>query len=165
MKNQPVSKLTALGLFAALIFVATYLLKIVLPIGYIHLGDGMILAGAILLGPSAWLPAALGSVLADIMLGYTAYALPTFIIKGEVGLIAGLLLKRIRHLGGVVLVFIGVEILMVAGYFVAESFMYGVNGAIPQLFANTLQGGSGVIVGAMLFPTLLKLRHRFVPSR
>lgn len=161
MKVQSVSKLTHLGLFAALIFVATYLLKITMPIGYIHLGDGMILAGATLLGPAAWLPAAIGSAMADVMLAYTSYALPTFLIKGLVGFLAGLFLQKIHQVKGAIGIFILVELLMVAGYFVTEAFMYGFNGAIPQLPANLLQGASGVVIGAVLFPSIVLLRQRY----
>ncbi|NLB23561.1 MAG: ECF transporter S component [Clostridium sp.] len=159
MKDQSVSKLTTLGLLAALIFVATYLLKIVLPIGYIHIGDGMILAGAVLLGPAVWLPAAIGSMLADIMLGFSAYALPTFLIKGIVGFSAGYLLKRTNRLVGVVGVFIAVEIIMVGGYFLTETIMYGFYGAIPQIVSNLIQGASGVVIGVVLYPVLVKMRH------
>lgn len=160
MNDRSVYRLTHLGLFAALIFVATYLLKIILPIGYIHLGDGMILAGATLLGPAAWISAAIGSALADIMLGYSAYAIPTFLIKGLVGFLAGVLLRRFHNISGAMLVFVLVEILMVAGYFVTEAFMYGLAGAFPQLLPNLLQGASGVLIGAMLYPAVTRLRHR-----
>ena len=165
MKDQSVKKLTTLGLLAALIFVATYLLKIVLFIGYIHLGDGMILAGAVLLGPAVWLPAALGSMLADIMLGFSAYALPTFLIKGAVGFLAGLLLKRTNQLGGVIVIFIAVEILMVGGYFLTETVMYGFYGAIPQLVSNLIQGASGVVMGSVLYPILVKMRPSLADNR
>lgn len=160
MNDRSVARLTYYGLFAALIFVATYFLKIILPIGYIHLGDGMILAGAVLLGPSAWLPAALGSALADLLLGYSAYILPTFLIKGLVAFLAGLFLSRIRSIGSSILVFVLVEILMVAGYFITEMFLYGFAGALPQLVPNLLQGASGVVVVLALYPSLQGLRRR-----
>ena len=162
MNDKSVYRLTHLGLFAALIFVATYLLKIILPIGYIHLGDGMILAGATLLGPTVWISAAIGSALADIMLGFSAYALPTFLIKGLVGFLAGVLLKRFPHFRGAMIVFVIVELIMVAGYFVTEGFMYGLAGAFPQLLPNLLQGASGVLIGSMLYPAVTTLRRRLV---
>lgn len=160
MNDRSVYRVTHLGLFAALIFVATYLLKIVLPIGYIHLGDGMILAGSTLLGPAAWISAAIGSALADILLGYTSYALPTFLIKGLVGFLAGVFLKKCHNISGAMIVFVLVEVIMVAGYFITEALMYGIAGAFPQLLPNLLQGASGVLIGTMLYPAVTRLRHR-----
>ena len=52
------------GMMGALIFVATYMIKLPVSItqGYIHLGDGFILLGAALLGPLAIPAAAIGSI-------------------------------------------------------------------------------------------------------
>ena len=160
MRDKSILRMIHLGLSAALVFVATYLIKIILPIGYIHVGDGMILASAVLLGPAAWFPAALGSSLADLMLGFTPYALPTFLIKGLVGLLAGYFVTKVHKIWLAGLIFIVVELLMVAGYFVTESFMYGINGAIPAIPANLLQGLSGVIIGLIVYPYMVSLRRR-----
>lgn len=160
MRDKSILRMIHLGLSAALVFVATYFIKIVLPIGYIHIGDGMILASATLLGPVAWLPAALGSSLADLMLGFTPYALPTFLIKGLVGLVAGFLLTRVHKTWLVGGIFVAVELLMVGGYFVTESFMYGINGAIPAIPSNLIQGASGVIIGFIVYPYMVSLRRR-----
>ncbi len=160
MRDKSILKMIHLGLIAALVFVATYVLKIVMPIGYIHIGDGMILAGATLLGPSAWLPAALGSSLADIIGGFTPYALPTFLIKGLIGLIGGYFAVRIKKIWQAAVVFALVELIMVAGYFITESLMYGINGAIPAVPGNLLQAFSGVVIGVIVFPYMTSLRHR-----
>ena len=82
MGDNKIKKLTFSGVMAALTFIATYFIKIPNPIGYIHLGDGVILAGATLLGPAAILPAAFGSALADLLGGYSVYIIPTFLVKG-----------------------------------------------------------------------------------
>ena len=57
------------GLFTALTLLATLFLKIPTGIGYANMGDGFVLAAGALLGPFAGIPAALGSMLADLMLG------------------------------------------------------------------------------------------------
>lgn len=160
MRDKSILRMVHLGLSAALVFIATYFIKIILPIGYIHVGDGMILASAALLGPAAWLPAAIGSSLADLFLGFTPYALPTFLIKGLVGLIAGYLVTRVNKLWLAGLIFVVVELFMVAGYFITESFMYGVNGAIPAVPPNLLQGLSGVVIGIIVYPYMASLRRR-----
>ena len=66
-----VKQLAVAGVMAALVFVMTYLPKVPVPItgGYIHLGDGMIFLGAMLLGPVGIASAAVGSALSDLVGG------------------------------------------------------------------------------------------------
>lgn len=75
--------ITYTGLFAALICLATaFLLHIPVGNGYIHLGDAFIyLAACLLPAPYGILAAAIGGGLADLLCGYTAYVLPTMLIK------------------------------------------------------------------------------------
>ena len=97
MKNDKnrnnIKKIAYAGVLAALVFAGTEL-HIPTAIGHINLGDLVILVSAYVLGPFAFIPAAIGSTLADLLAGYPQYAGATFIIKGVMGLVAGLLLKR-----------------------------------------------------------------------
>ncbi len=162
MQDKSLLKMVHLALLGALVFVATYFIKIVMPIGYIHVGDGMIMAGAVLLGPIVWIPAAMGSALADLMLAYTAYILPTFLIKGLMGYTAGMLIQRVKQPVMAAMVFLIAEAIMVMGYYAAESFMYGPNGALAGVLPNTIQGISGIVIGLALYPVMLKLKKRFI---
>ena len=74
-RHSDVLGLANAGMMAALVFVATYFFKLPVSItqGYIHLGDGFILLGAALLGKPAIAAAAVGSMLADLLGGYTLY--------------------------------------------------------------------------------------------
>ena len=153
-KNKEYLKKTAYaGVLAALIFIGTEI-HIPTAIGYINLGDLVILVSAYILGPFALVPAAIGSTLADILAGYPQYAVATFLIKGIMGLVAGILLKRNSE-GKVSLArklsasFVA-EVIMVAGYFAFESlpFMYGVAAAAGSLIPNGIQA-SAAIVGAV----------------
>lgn len=160
-KNQ-VMKLALSAMFAALIFVATSFFKLPVSLtnGYIHLGDGFILLAAALLGQPAILAAALGSALADLMGGYTMYILPTFIIKGAAAAVAAAFLKQNRpfwlRLIGMVLA----EAVMVLGYFLAEWLVlgYGLAAAAGALVPNIVQGLSGVIICAVLFPVMQRAK-------
>ena len=141
------------GVLAALVFVGTEL-HIPTAIGHINLGDLVILVSAYILGPVAFLPAAIGSTLADLLAGYPQYAAATFLIKGIMGLVAGILLKRnaqkkvslARKLSASFIA----EIIMIAGYFAFESlpFMYGVEAALGSVIPNGIQA-SAAIVGAV----------------
>ena len=151
-KNN-LKKIAYAGVLAALVFVGTEL-HIPTAIGHINLGDLVILLSSYILGPFAFFPAAIGSTLADLLAGYPQYAVATFLIKGIMGLVAGLLLKRNRE-GKVSLVrklsvSTLAELIMIAGYFAFESlpFMYGVEAAAGSLIPNGIQA-SAAIVGAV----------------
>lgn len=148
------------GLMLALITVFTAFVKIPSPIGYMHLGDGVIFATAALFGPWAGIIAGLGSALADLLAGYPMYILPTFLIKGAMGLIAGFYLVRSpkSKLPMQLAVFALCEILMVAGYYVCEAFFlsYGHAGALSAVPFNLVQAGFGIVLGGILVPLMRK---------
>jgi uncharacterized membrane protein len=143
-------RITFGGVFAALILIATQF-KIPTGIGYANLGDGFILVASYLLGPAAFFPAAIGSALADLLAGYPVYIPATFIIKGLMGLAAGILLrneqiKQIRKL----LAFVLAEVIMVAGYFGFESILYGPIAAAGSIVSNLGQAAVGILIGLIL---------------
>jgi len=141
-------KLAICGLMAAFVFVATQI-RIPTAIGYINLGDGVILISSFILGPLAFFPAAIGSALSDLIAGYAQYIIPTFIIKGLMGLAAGAYLRKATvTVPQKILIGVIAEIIMVAGYFIFESlpFMYGVEAAAGSLFFNAIQGIAAVAI-------------------
>lgn len=156
MKNTlTVKDLTLMGLLTALVAVATMIIKIPIPAtqGYIHLGDSMIFLTAILFGRKhGAFAAGVGSAMADIMLGYTAYALPTLIIKGLMGYLVGVIsdpksssLLTFRNL----LAMVTGAIWMASGYLVTATIMYGdFTAALIGGFPSDLLQGFG---GAALF--------------
>ena len=79
------------ALLAALTTVATMVIRIPTPtLGYIHLGDGMVLICGILLGPGLGAAAAgIGSMLADLFAGAVAYMPGTLVIKALTALVGG----------------------------------------------------------------------------
>ena len=156
------ARLALCGMMAALIFVATYFIKLpmVMTNGYVHLGDGFILLAASMLGWAAVPAAALGSMLADLMGGYAVYLLPTFIIKGAVAAVA-VLAMRASHECLRVLGLIIAEAVMVGGYFVVEWLIlgYGIAGASASLLGNCMQGLSGVVIGLLLIPLMKRVKR------
>ena len=149
------------GVLAALVFVATRFLVLPVPMtnGYVHLGDALVLLGAALCGPVAVPAGALGSMLSDLLSGYTVYALPTFIIKGLVALVA-LCAFRQQRLWLRALLLLAAEAVMVAGYFVCEAFLMGMGlgTAVADLGGNAIQGLSGVVLALALAPVAAQVR-------
>ena len=164
MNRNRTSRVAALaygGMLAALIFVATYFFKLPVSItqGYIHLGDGFILLGAALLGWASVPAAAVGSMLADLLGGYTLYILPTFVIKGLVAAAAVCAVRGKKPYWLTVLMLVAAELVMVAGYFVTEWLIlgYGLAAAAGAVVPNLVQGLSGVVVGAVLIPLMKRV--------
>ena len=165
MNDNRIRDLAFGGIFTALIAVATMFLKLPVPItsGYVHLGDGMSLAAGAWLGPYAGIVGALGSALADLLGGYVTYVLPTAIIKGLMGLCVGLYFKKLAgekfsFLKSTV-AFLVAEAVMVLGYFLAECLMYNAQTAAGALIPNTIQGVSGIVIGLVLAPIVLRVKN------
>ena len=157
-------KIAQAALLAALACVATMIVKIPSPLkGYLNLGDCIVLVSGWLLSP--WygaLAAGLGSALADLFSGYALYAPATFVIKGGMALVAFAIFRMLharlgrfpsRLIGGIL-----AEILMIAGYFVFEGFLYGFAPSVVNIPANAVQGVAGIIIGLLLIHPLEKLK-------
>ncbi|MEG2701017.1 MAG: ECF transporter S component, partial [Clostridia bacterium] len=124
------------------------------------LGDGFILLGASLLGWMAVPAAAIGSMLADLLAGYTLYCLPTLLIKGAVAAVGVLAVRSEKPYWVTLLLLIVAELVMVAGYFMAEWLVlgYGLAAASAAVIPNLVQGLSGVVVGAVLIPLMKRVK-------
>lgn len=120
----------------------------------------MILITAFLLGPlPAAFAAGFGSATADILLGYSAYAPGTLLVKGLTGLTAGLLFvllkKHVRPFFSMLISGIAGELVMVAGYYVFETvILQSAAAAAAGLVPNLLQGTAGVAGALVLMPAL-----------
>ncbi|MCR4688399.1 MAG: ECF transporter S component [Saccharofermentans sp.] len=165
MKKQRLFKFALASLLTALVFVGTEL-HIPTAIGHVNLGDAAILISAYILGPYALIPAALGSTLADLLAGYPQYAIATFIIKGLMGLVSGLLLKSNNEgktsLVRKVIASFTAELIMIAGYFLFESlpFMYGTAAALGSVIPNGVQAIAAVVIATPIMNVRLLEKYR-----
>ena len=153
--NRSSLKVIALcGIFAALVFIGTEL-KIPTAIGYMNLGDGVILIASYFIGPAAFFPAAIGSALGDLIAGYPVYIAPTFVIKGLMGLTAALVMAKAngkKATGFLLRLVAGIlaELIMVGGYFAFEVFMYGKDAALGSVAFNFIQAGAAIVIALPL---------------
>ena len=160
--NVKTKKIVVAALMAALTCVATMIIKIPSPLkGYINLGDCIVLVAGWLLSPWwGFLAAGLGSALADLLSGYVIYAPATFLIKGVMALVAfygfKLLHKKCGNLISKIITGISAEIVMIAGYFIFEGFMYGFGPSVVNIPANAVQGTAGILIGIVLTKILEK---------
>ena len=155
-------KIVISSMFAALICVATMIIKIPSPLnGYLNLGDGSVLLAAWALPlPYGIAAAGLGSALADLLSGYVIYAPATFVIKALMAVVAYLLVKllRKRMKSTVSYIFSGIvaEILMILGYLLFEGFLYGLVPSLVNIPANAVQGVAGIVIGVLLITVFEK---------
>ncbi|MBQ3110493.1 MAG: ECF transporter S component [Clostridia bacterium] len=158
--NLKTKRIVNAALFAALICIATMIIKIPSPFkGYMNLGDSVVLLSGWLLPPFySFFAAAIGSALADIFSGYIIYAPVTFVIKGIMAICANLIFKKTHNLIGVtaaaVIGGITAECLMAAGYYIFEGIFYGFIPSLAGVPANIVQGAAGLITGLLLLKLL-----------
>lgn len=100
MKDVSAKQLAAIGLFSALVFLATAVLKIPTPtFGYIHIGDAFVLLAGFLLGPVyGGLAAGIGSSLSDLIGGYIIWIPGTFFIKFLTAYAAARVFQALQHI-------------------------------------------------------------------
>lgn len=164
-KSNITFRLCLTAVFMALTFVATKFLQIpfVGANGYFNLGDAVLLTGAFFLGPVYGAVAAgIGSALADVLSPFAIYAPATLIIKALMAvvffLIAVMPMKKQPKAGvRIVFVILGAlvaEAIMVGGYFVFETILYGAGTASLSLVGNATQGACGLVIAAVLVNVL-----------
>jgi uncharacterized membrane protein len=146
-------KITQAAMAAAVIFLVTWTVKLPIPGGgYINLGDTVIYLSAFLFGgPAAAAAAALGSALADVAAGYVIYAPATFVIKGIMGLAAGLLCAGRRFPSYLLACILGGAI-MTGGYALYELAVFGGAYALANIPYNLIQWGGSAAIAAALYP-------------
>ncbi len=166
----------AIALVAVMAAVACVFTLVRFPIpgtkGYVHLGDIAANFAALAFGPWFGLVIAGGGMaLADILGGYPFWAPWTLIIHGLQGFVVGYIAalgysaqpSRLRLAPIIVGAILG-EIIMVGGYFLAESFLYGVAPALTSVPWNLAQGLFGLLgvplylMVARAYPPLLMRR-------
>ncbi|MCR5090785.1 MAG: ECF transporter S component [Oscillospiraceae bacterium] len=102
MEHRKVLMLTQCALIAALAYVGFQFLRIDIPVGTertaIHLGNTMVVLGALLLGGWGGFAGALGLTIADLTSGYVTSAPKTFLLKLVIGLVVVLISRRFSHI-------------------------------------------------------------------
>ncbi len=166
MKDSNINKLVTAALMAAMTCVATIVIAIPSPVGgFIHPGDGFVILSGVILGPFfGGLAAGIGSMIADLILGYSAYAAATLIIKCLAAITAVCIHHILRKNKKVKLipiltasVFGGA--LITLGYFIFEGALLGLGFATAAINIpfNLIQNGFGIVISILLFPLLRKI--------
>ncbi|NLM34706.1 MAG: ECF transporter S component [Clostridiales bacterium] len=170
--SSHVKNMVITAMMAAIVFVATYSIKINTFGGYVHLGDSMVLLSALLLGKKKGaIASALGMGMADLL--YMPIWAPfTIVIKAVMALIAASIALRSEYEGEKVwnnaLAFILAGLWMTAAYFVAGAFVAGLilgeqaslaagfAVSIKDIPGNLWQASAGIIIALPVGSMLMK---------
>ena len=159
--KQNLRKTLVGAMLAALVCVVTFAVRVPIPMtqgAYVNLGDAVVYLGSFFSGNFATaLALGLGSALADILAGAATYAIPTFLVKASMALIAMFVFKRSKSFKGYLMGSIAAGLVMVAGYFICESVMFGVVTAFASVVGNLIQLAGGVVLSAPVWYALRKL--------
>ncbi len=166
MSNTKLRRLVNSSLMAALVVVGTMVIRIpTFTRGYIHVGDSVVYLCGIFLGPLyGGVAAGLGSFLADVLAGYVVYAPVSLLIKFFDAMVVGFIYLRLtkKHPSTLkklavfsLAVFFG-GLIMVLGYLIFESALYGFPTAVLGVVPNIVQA----VIGGILFAPILFLLER-----
>lgn len=146
-------------MMTTLVAFSTLAIRIPNPMGgYFNLGDVMIFVAALTFGPIiGGISGGIGSAIADII-GFPLFAIPTLIIKGLEGLIAGIIADK-KQVYRDILAIICAGFEMIIGYFIVEWLIlqWGFASALAEVPANIMQIAIGGIIG---IPIAFLLRKR-----
>lgn len=153
--DAKIKKVAFLGLFMALLVIATTVFRFPVPTFnlYFNLGEGVIYLVALIFGgPAGAIVGGVGSGLSDILGGYPVWAPITLLIKGIEGYIVGMLAKKMKPYMAVATG----AVFMMTGYATAAGLLYGA-GAVPvELAGDFVQVSVGGIIALLLHNRLKK---------
>lgn len=168
MNNLSTRDLTIMALLAALVTVLTMAITIPIPAtgGYLNLGDSVVFLAAVLFGWRYGMVAGgLGAAIADLLLA-PAFAIPTLIVKGIMGLLVGKIAdnknKNLFNARNILALMVG-ALWMASGYYIAEVIMFSsFKTPLAELGPNVIQGVAGAVV---FFPIALAVKKTKIFNR
>ena len=171
MKNQQtkIKEWCEAALFAAFVFLGTYLFRFPGLYGYTHLGDSMIFLAVLMLGRCRGSVAGgVGAGLADLLSGYSIWILPTVLWKTLMAFTMGTMIeKRALGLRGKPLCITAAAcgaLLQGLGYVSTWYFLFGPAAALSAIPGLAFQAMSGILIAFAASAALLKtpLRSRLM---
>lgn len=166
-------EMVLMGLMIALIYLAGSVIRIPSVGGFVHMGDCMVFLSVIVLGKKKGsVASAVGMLLVDVLSGYYFWAPFTFLIKGGMAYIAGVILENMRGSKDTVrysIAFLISGIFMVISYFLAgiiiagfltekSGLIQGLVYASKDIVGNIVQVGTGIVIALPLSAIIIKAK-------
>jgi len=158
-RQDLVIQLSLIAVMTAAVAVGTFIIRIPNPMGgYFNVGDVMVFVSALTFGPIVGgFAGGVGSAISDAI-GFPVFVIPTLVIKGLEGCIAGLIANRKSAFRDTLAVIVaGGE--MIIGYFLVELYalQWGLGGALGEVPGNIAQIVIGGVIG---IPVAYVIRRR-----
>lgn len=163
MNNKNVRNIVLCGFGIAVVFVLTYFVAIPIgQFGYVNLGDAGVMLFASIFNPAlGFVVGGIGSALADIMLGYSQYALFTLIIKGIEGALIGFAFVHFKGKIRLISYVLGF-VWMVFGYYLTDAFLSeSFYAALTGVGFNFMQGLISCIVATIALVSFGQAASKF----
>ncbi|MEE8323265.1 MAG: ECF transporter S component [Candidatus Bathyarchaeia archaeon] len=147
------------AVMTALVCVTTMFFMLPIPAtdGFFNLGDAIVMIAALTFGPTVGaIAGGIGSSLADLLGGWYVWVIPTLVIKGAEGFIAGWIFSKSKNQSfqKTILAWIVGGLVMVSGYFMVQVFMYGFEAALVEAPFNFVQMAMSGIIGVPISQAL-----------
>ena len=146
------------AVMTAVVFLATFVPRIPIPLGYAHLGDAAIFLMVLLLPRRlALLAACLGSALSDLFGGFPLWILPTLLIKFVMGYIIIKFSSRTSGFRRLLAACLLASVWMAFGYTVFGALLYdSISAALASAPGLVIEGIVNTAVALILLPLLNK---------
>ncbi len=150
--------LTAMFIAVTVAISRFFIIPIPMTHGNINLCDAGIFISALLLGPRVGgVVGGASGFLLDLISGYGQYMWFSLIVHGAEGLIVGLIAGKNTDRKWIKLIAVSVGIvIMVIGYFVADSVLYNIYAGYIGIGTNLIQGAVGALIAYLVTPRLKK---------
>ncbi|GAA2981226.1 ECF transporter S component [Lentilactobacillus parakefiri] len=150
--------LTAMFIAVTVAISRFFIIPIPMTHGNINLCDAGIFISALLLGPRVGgIVGGASGFLLDLISGYGQYMWFSLIVHDAEGLIVGLIAGRNVDRKWIKLIAVSVGIvIMVIGYFVADSVLYNIYAGYVGIGTNLIQGAVGALIAYLVTPRLKK---------
>lgn len=168
-QTERIKHLCETALFIAIVFLGVFIIKFPGPFGYAHIGDSMIFLAVLMLGGKRGaVSGGLGAALADIVSGYTIWAVPTLICKALMALVMGAMVKH--HAFGLkgralwILSAVAGGLTQGIAYVLFWFALFGKAAAIAAVPGLIFQTVSGIIIAFVISEALQKtsLKKHFI---
>ena len=149
------------AVMTALVFLATFVPHIPIPLGYAHLGDAVIFLLALLLRcRDALFAACVGSALSDVLGGFALWALPTLVIKFLMVEVVCRVAGSAPGTARTAAAFLASSLWMAAASTAFGALLYAsVAAGLASAPGLLMEGVVNTAVALLVLPALRRLRH------
>jgi len=166
MKLNSIKVVTLIAVLTALTVGMSLVVIIPIPAtkGFVTLCEVGIFTSAILFkNPVGLTVGAASGFLIDIISGFPVWCLFSLVIHGLEGFVVAYLVpEHDKSLKKIILPLLLGSLIMVVGYFLATTLLFGITAGVTSIFSNIFQVGFGVGVTSLIVESLAKFKVRLI---